>query len=177
MLRRVRRRAALLVLVAVASATAGCGGESPRFDACALLPEARIANATGMRVLTASNRDQSEKTATCSIVFEQQFDDPKDFKLMSVLVGRVGTDRIPGLFVTADSAADLDALTLGDTRKQRIGELGDRAFLYTWPKGSSFRIVASRGGDFVSLDGQNVKEKGGEFLVRDVFVALRSTAG
>ena len=177
MLRRVRRAAATLVLAAVSAVAAGCGTKQQKLDACALLPDARVTKATGEPVVVSSNRDQQTDTATCGYVLgDGTFGEPKDAKFVSVLVGRVGADRISGLFDTADSAADLDAVSLGETTKQRIGELGDRAFLYTWPKGSSFRIVAARGGDFVSLDGQNIKEKGGEFMVRDVFVALRSPA-
>jgi hypothetical protein len=153
---------------------AGCGGGADaKLDACALLPEARVTKATGERVLSASNRNLGSNSATCGFVLESFAGiDPKDLKLVTLTIGRVGPGRIPGLFESGDSAADLDALTLGEATKKRVGELGDRAVVYTWAKSSAFRIVAARGGDFVSLDGQNIEEKGGELMVRDVFVAL-----
>jgi hypothetical protein len=197
----VRRTATLLLLAAAGWALAACGGgdgSGSQLDACALLPQPDVAEATGYRVLTAGpgSHTKTEKwfssstgqtrtststvddTGTCHYVLDGgRIDKPSDITLLTVVVGRVAPSEVPGIFATADDAADLDASLsdLGEVRKKRIGELGDRAALYTWTKGVSFRIVAARGGDVVAMDGQNVKEKAGEKLVREVLVALEQT--
>lgn len=190
------RAVALLALVA---ALAGCGGDDDGGSgpkACELLPDPTVERATGARVIYSSPGERTETrsfyttrpgdsgeqtvrltdTAKCTYLLDSDnLPGQSDLRLVSTLVGRIDPAGVPGIFRTADDAAALDAglSDLGDVRKKRIGELGDRAVLYTWTKGQSFRIVAAEDGDVASLDGQNVEPKAGEKIVREMLVALR----
>jgi hypothetical protein len=176
MLRRVSTRSATAALLAIAATAAGCGGEEgEKLDACALLPEAEVARVTGEAPVVA---DPEGRPETCDYALGVTSPGARDDgKVVATEVERVDPGQVAEVFEDEEDTARYieDVKKTGPLRVEPIGELGDRAALYTPAEGRNFMIVAANDGDVVRLRGYNVSTEVGEMLVRRLLGALERT--